>query len=264
MKSMIMNKDNIYSLQNIENYRNTLDSDISNIVKKYSQLIIEYFKFIKENIKITKSKFLNFIIIRGLDTITNVFLYILYFTKNTELTYFHCQKSYYFYIEFVGQISEEEKTFLQLTTRDATIYVYKKTIYEINNELKKINDVMTNDFREKLDIIKIYINLYQIYLLKMINSDDTSMLNIEYLLKIYDKLNNITNKTKLIILEGVIEKLYNKINDDKLFFDVNYLLIKKFLKNQEILKNSLKKINSEEFDNKLLETPEKVVSWIIG
>ena len=128
MKSMIMNKDNIYSLQNIENYRNTLDSDISNIVKKYSQLIIEYFKFIKENIKITKSKFLNFIIIRGLDTITNVFLYILYFTKNTELTYFHCQKSYYFYIEFVGQISEEEKTFLQLTTRDATIYVYKKTI----------------------------------------------------------------------------------------------------------------------------------------
>jgi hypothetical protein len=259
-----MNKDNIYSLQNIENYRNTLDSDISNIVKKYSQLIIEYFKFIKENIKITKSKFLNFIIIRGLDTITNVFLYILYFTKNTELTYFHCQKSYYFYIEFVGQISEEEKTFLQLTTRDATIYVYKKTIYEINNELKKINDVMTNDFREKLDIIKIYINLYQIYLLKMINSDDTSMLNIEYLLKIYDKLNNITNKTKLIILEGVIEKLYNKINDDKLFFDVNYLLIKKFLKNQEILKNSLKKINSEEFDNKLLETPEKVVSWIIG
>ena len=39
---------------------------------------------------------------------------------------------------------------------------------------------MTNDFREKLDIIKIYINLYQIYLLKIINSDDTSMLNIEY------------------------------------------------------------------------------------
>jgi len=264
MKSMIMNKDNIYSLQNIENYRNTLDSDISNIVKKYSQLIIEYFKFIKENIKITKSKFLNFIIIRGLDTITNVFLYILYFTKNIELTYFHCQKSYYFYIEFVGQISEEEKTFLQLTTRDATIYVYKKTIYEINNELKKINDVMTNDFREKLDIIKIYINLYQIYLLKIINSDDTSMLNIEYLFKICDKLNNITNKTKLIILEGVIEKLYNKINDDKLFFDVNYLLIKKFLKNQEILKNSLKNINLEDFDNKLLETPEKVVSWIIG
>ena len=259
-----MNKDNIYSLQNSENYKNVLDSDISNIMKKYSQLIIEYFNFIKENIKITKLKFLTFIIIRGLDTITNVFLYILYFTKNIELTYFHCQKSYYFYVEFVGQISEEEKTFLQLTTRDATTYVYKKTIYEISNEQKKINDIISSDFKEKLDLIKTHINLYQTYLLKIIKSENINKLNLEYLSKIYDKLSILTDKSKLSILENVTDKIFSKIHDNNLFIEISYLLVKKFVKNQEILKNSIKKIDSNEFNSKLSETPEKIVTWIIS
>ena len=107
------------------------------LTKIYGDLIIEYSHFISENIKVKNSSFSRFIIIRGLDTITNVFLHILNATKNIELTYFHCQKSFYFYVEFVGQISDEEKSFLQLTSRDATTYVYKKTVFDINSEFKK-------------------------------------------------------------------------------------------------------------------------------
>jgi hypothetical protein len=265
MKGDFINKDNIYSLKNNDNYKNYLDCDICIIVEKYSQLIIEYINFIKENIKITKLPMFNFIFIRGLDTITNVFLFILYSTKNIELTYFHCQKSYYFYIEFVGQITEEEKTFLQLTTRDATNYVYKKTIYEINNEYKKnSNNEKLQEFREKLDIIKIYINLFQTYLLKNINSFDSNTINIEYLSKIYEKLTKLSDKSKIKNLEYITEKIYNKVDDNKLFNEINLLLIKKIIKNPEILKNSVKKIDSEEFDNKLLETPSKIVLWIIS
>ena len=170
MKSVtISTKDNNYSLQNGENYKNETLLDTDEAVQKYSELIIEYFKFVMENIKIKNSNFSKFIIIRGLDTITNVFLNILYFTKNVDLTYFHSQKSYYFYVEFVSQISDDEKMFLQLTSRDATTYVYKKTVFEINNEFKKINENVTNDFKVKLDIIKSYINLYQTYMLKIIH-----------------------------------------------------------------------------------------------
>ena len=143
MKSVtIVTKDNNYSLQNVENYKNETIFDTNEAIQKYSELIIEYFKFVMENIKIKSSNFSKFIIIRGLDTITNVFLHILYFTKNVDLTYFHSQKSYYFYVEFVSQISDDEKMFLQLTSRDATTYVYKKTIFEINNEFKKINETL--------------------------------------------------------------------------------------------------------------------------
>lgn len=126
-----------YSLHNNENYKKELEPEISDVVIKISELFIDYFKFITENIKLKKTNFSRFIVTRGLDTIINVFNHILLYTKNLDVTYFHCQKAFYLYVEFVGQISEDEKMFLQLSSRDASTYVYKKTIFEINNETKE-------------------------------------------------------------------------------------------------------------------------------
>ena len=137
---IIIDKEANFSLHNNENYRKELEPEIRDILKKISELFINYFKFITGNIKLTKSNFSRFIITRGLDTIINVFNNILFYTKNLDLTYFHCQKAFYFYVEFVGQISEDEKMILQLTSRDATTYVYKKTIFELNNYIRKNNE----------------------------------------------------------------------------------------------------------------------------
>jgi hypothetical protein len=265
MKSTISNKENNYSFQNSENYRKDFNCNISEIIEKYSELIIEYFKFIMENIKIKNSCLTKFIIIRGLDTITNVFLNILYFTKNVDLTYFHSQKSYYFYVEFVGQITDDEKTFLQLTSRDATSYVYKKTIFDVSNELKVLNENTSDEFREKMDTIKSFINLYQIYMLKIIQSDKIDVTYISDLSKLYGKLINLTYKSKIVLLENIVDKLYNKISDTNKFFEINHLLVKKFLKKQEIFSHILKKIDLEEFQDKLLtETNDKFINWILA
>jgi hypothetical protein len=258
------NKDNNYSLQNVENYKKEFNCNVSEIVEKYSELIIEYFKFIMENIKIKNSKLAKFIIIRGLDTITNVFLHILYFTKNIDLSYFHSQKSYYFYVEFVSQISDDEKMFLQLTSRDATTYVYKKTVFDINNEFKKQYENVTIEFKEKMNIIKSYINLYQIYLVKIIQSENIDVSYLLNLNKLCEKINNLTNKSKIFILENIADKFYDKnLNIDK-FFEINSLLVKKFLKNQEIIKNAVKKFDLEEFNDKLfLESSDKFITWFL-
>ena len=262
MKSAISHKDNNYSLNNSENYRKTLDCGLGEVTKIYGDLLIEYSNFISENIKVKNSSFSRFIIIRGLDTITNVFLHILNATKNIDLTYFHCQKSFYFYVEFVGQISDEEKSFLQLTSRDATTYVYKKTVFDINTEFKKQNELDTDDFRVKMDIIKSYVNLYQTYLLKTIKSETQNMKDLDCVIKIYDKLNNLHNKSSIVILENITEKLFYKIEDLNKFYELCSLIVKKFVKNQEILKNANKKLNSDEFNDKLLESPDKFVSWL--
>ena len=264
MKSVISNKDNNYSLQNSENYRKEFNCNLSEIIEKYSELVIEYFKFIMENIKIKNITLSKFIIIRGLDTITNVFLNILYFTKNIDLTYFHSQKSYYFYVEFVGQISDDEKTFLQLTSKDATTYVYKKTIFDVNNELKKQNENVSEEFKIKMDIIKSYINVYQIYLLKIIQSDNIKTSYIENLTKLSNKLINLINKSKIFLLESIVDKLYNKIADINKFFEINHLLVKRFMKNPELFYNFEKKINLEEFDVKLEESSDKFINWFIS
>jgi len=262
MKSFA-NKEINYSLHNNENYKKELDSEITDVVQKISQLFIDYFKFITENIKLKKSTFSRFIIVRGLDTIINVFNYILLYTKNVDLVYFHCQKAFYFYVEFVGQISEDEKMFLQLTSRDATTYVYKKTIFEINSDLKKNNEEISDYTRLKLDIINIYIDLYKTLLLKLINDDFTHVKNLENIELIYKKLNGLTNKSNLKNLNQIIEFLYYRIENSEYFFDVCLLLIKKFIKNQEQINNCIDKFLSDEFKDKLEDTPEKFVAWFM-
>jgi hypothetical protein len=179
------------------------------------------------------------------------------------LAYFHCQKAFYFYVEFVGQISEDEKMFLQLTSRDATTYVYKKTIFEINPELKKNNEEVSDYTRLKLDIINIYIDLYKTLLLKVINNDFTNVKNLENIELIYKKLNGLTNKSKLKDLNQIIEHLFYRIENAEYFFDVCVLLVKKFTKNQEHINNCLDKFLSEEFNDKLDDTSEKFVAWFM-
>lgn len=262
MKSLA-NKEMNYSLHNSENYKKELESEISDVVEKISQLFVDYFKFITENIKLKKTNFSRFIITRGLDTIINVLNFILLYTKNLDVMYFHCQKAFYFYVEFVGQISEDEKMFLQLSSRDASTYVYKKTIFDINIELKKNNEEVSDYTRLKLDIVNIYIDVYKTLLLKIINDDFTNTENLEKIEFIYKKLNTLNDKTKLKLLNGIIEKLYYSIDSCEYFLNICVLLIKKFVKNQDILNNCLSNFLSENFKDKLEESPDKFVAWFM-
>jgi len=263
MKSFA-NKEINYSLHNSENYKKELDTEITDVVEKISQLFIDYFKFITENIKLKKSTFSRFIIIRGLDTIVNVFNYILLYTKNIDLVYFHCQKAFYFYVEFVGQISEDEKMFLQLTSRDATTYVYKKTIFEIDNNMKKNNEEVSDYTRLKIDIINLYIDLYKTLLFKIINDDFTNIKNLENIEVIYKKLNGLTNKTNLKHINQIIELLCNRIENSEYFFDVCVLLVKKITKNQELINTCFNKFLSEDFIDKLEDTSDKFAAWFMS
>ena len=271
MKNTTVNKDLNYSLHNVENYKKELNTSVNEVIQKYVNLLIEYYKFIIENIKIKNIHFSRFIIIRGTDTITNVFLNLLLYTKNIDLTYFHCQKSFYFYVEFVGQISEDEKMFLQLTSRDASTYVYKKTIFEINNEFKKMNNVMTNTTREKFELINIYTSLYKNFLLKIIDKNDFSKNEelLELIEETVDKLNSLNGNqikmSKLQLLEKVVDKILNNIENVNRFFEINQVLIKKFVKNNNILDNCEKKILSEEFDDKINnDANDKFINWLLN
>jgi hypothetical protein len=267
MKTNI-SKENNFLLTNLENYKKDLEYDLSEITNKYAQLIIEYTHFIYENIKIKNKSFSKFIIIRGLDTITHVFTYILYFTKNLEVTYYHCQKSFYFYIEFVGQITEEDKIFLQLTTRDATMYVYKKTIFDINNEFKKQNANNSKEIRDKIEIIDIYIKLFQTYLLKLIQVDTIEIEKMSHIINLTDKLNKLNklvDKTKINSLEVLTETLFYKIEDVDTFFEINHLIVTQFLKNPDIIEKAKNNIILDIFDEKLLESDnKKFVEWLLS
>jgi hypothetical protein len=255
-----------YSLYNNENYNKDLDYEISEITEKLSELLIDYLKFIIENIKLKKTNFSKFIIIRGLDTIINIFNYMLLYTKNIDVTYFHCQKAFYFYVEFVGQISEDEKIFLQLSSRDATIYVYKKTIYEISSEFRKNNEQITLKMKQKLDIINSYIEINKTVILKLINNEFMSIEKqntVEKIIKNINKL-NIKDITKIKKLNDIIEHLYYKTVKDDYFFEVCENLIKKLSKNDDNISKYCNKLICDDFNDKIKEPSELFISWFMN
>lgn len=263
MKSQV-NPENIYSLHNVDNFKKELDINVNDGMNKYTDLVIEYLKFIYENIKVQNLTYSKFIVIRGLETITNVFSIILFYTKNIELTYFQCQKSFYYYIEFISQISEEQHTFLQLNSRDAITYVYKKTVFEINHDLKKNMLPLTKENIKKFDLINEYIKIYKIILLKIINTETKFNQNyINNFQILCNKLNNIKiDIDNLYTLESLIVILDNKINSIDNFFEIFLLYLKKINKKIYIIKKIKEKKYVEDFNLYLEESSDKFIYWL--
>ena len=112
-----------YSLYNSDNYKPTISSSIEEIQHTYNLIIAEYGKLNKMN----TSKYV-FITERGLDTISHVFILLLFYTKNLNMTYYHSQKAFYYYIEFIEQITGDTNC-LKLNSTDEMMFVYKKTIF---------------------------------------------------------------------------------------------------------------------------------------
>lgn len=54
MKTNSNNSNTNFSLQNIENYKKNLDLNLSEIMEKYSQIVIEYLKYIMKTIDFKK------------------------------------------------------------------------------------------------------------------------------------------------------------------------------------------------------------------
>lgn len=246
-----------YSLKNLKNYKNSIDHTINDVVNIYAKLIIEYTKFSYETIKINKHLYFKYILLRGLNTITHIFNILLYNTKNINLTYYHCQKSYYYYIEFISQITNVQHSFLQLNSKDAIMYVYKQTLFELNHDLNKINDKDV----EKFSQLTTYINLLNICVECTIKNDIRFYQN-DFINQLEKTLNKITLlsynnlNSFIILLEYISQK---EIELDKIF-DIIHLVIKKNKHQGTFIE---KKIQDSNFDSYIIKSPDAFVNWLL-
>lgn len=249
MKNKCGNELTIY---NMECYNTEIDADTNEIVIKLHELLIEFIGFITENIKLKNLKIYKFIIIRGLNTVTNVFNHLLLYTKNLNLTCLYSQKAYYYYIEFISQITDDDNIFLQLTSRDTMVYVYKKTIYCIPKEIQMniSNSIHSEKTNEILNIYNLYVHLYENILIKIIHDGE---LNSEIITKlenlfIFTELSNY-NMMTIDYMNDVVNNLCNKIKEVDYFIDICWFVIKyiqefQYMNTQEELNQKIKKINN--------------------
>jgi hypothetical protein len=189
----------LYSLENSNNIYEEENYSVFDILEKYKSLCIQYLSFIIDNIRTNNNNINNnynkYIILRGLDTISNIFNILLNYSKNLNMTYYICQKGYYYYVEFIEQITNHLDFNLQLSSRDACMYVYKKTIFEMNNNSRKNikSSPVYEKTTKKIDFIKNII--YEIVRhFDYISNKDLIMYNLDsiYLQIVNSKLNDET------------------------------------------------------------------------
>lgn len=140
-------------------YKDNLEMTVNEIIAVYAGIIRDYYKSISAEHYCSR-----FIVLRGVDTVTTVFNHIIYYTRNIELAISYSEKAYLFYIEFISQISDAEKLFLKLSSRDAAVYVFNKTIAEINYTMAKPNEETEQKyilFNKTANVIKTLILKYE-------------------------------------------------------------------------------------------------------
>lgn len=224
-----------YSLSNVENYKPNFQSSIQDILTKFVSVIIEYMKFMSEKIKMKNKPYYQFIFERGVETVIHVFTNILFYTKNLDLAFYHSQKAYYFYIEFIEQISDENVTFLQLSSRDAILFVYKKTIFEINQDYKKTMPELSIDNKNIITTMDSYIFIYKniiFYIISFLDFNYTN--NISYIDKCCADLKTLTDDfNRLKSKKSHLECIYlftNLLVDKQIKLTVFFKLILEFTK----------------------------------
>jgi hypothetical protein len=260
-----MNKESNYSLEYIDNFNDELEDDVNSIIQRIADLFIDYFKFTVNNINLKKNSSSRFIIIKGLDIMINVFNHILFYTKNVELTYFHCQKTFYYYAEFIDPNSDNENTYLRSSSRDASLFIYERTIFELNITNKDKYETISDSTKNKLDIIQSYINIYKIIMFKLINNDFFNTEKLLFIENIYNKLAALNYEcVNSKLLNDIMSKLYERINNDDYFFNVSMLIVKQLEKKQTSLENCNELIMNEDFIDKLQEQPNKFVKWLLN
>jgi hypothetical protein len=165
------------------------------ILEKYTSLIFEYLLFFFDKIKYAKKRqtYFKYIFERGFDTVTSVFTGMLLNTKNVDLSLYHGQKSLYFYIEFIEQISDAQNSFLQLSSRDAVMFVYKRTIFELNKDMVKTpTNTNANANAITMTLLNTYAGLIKGYAALFVASADDCIPSInEYIVNMRAVVNEI-------------------------------------------------------------------------
>ena len=190
-------------ISNTDNYNQDFEfSDTKTYVGRYVELINEYMLYVVENMIIQDDAYLLFSIQRGVETIMHCFKFLLMYTKNLELTIYQCKKALYYYIEFIGQISDVSlhHSYLQLNSKDATLFVYKKTIFDINNVYRK-NFIQSNNDKQFLNSISNIIVLFNVTLFHLLQKERLK----------YSKKESIIHFA-IARATSITDKLFNKNN----------------------------------------------------
>ena len=273
-----ISKNDKNNILNKKNYNISLNNTIYyNSINIYINIGNQCVKYLLSNLKTTNSEYLNFIINRGLKTLENVQNFLFMYTKNDKLIEHHLEKAYLYYVEFVTQIGEDSNSFIKLNSKDATLFVYKKTIYDIEQDYRKNMNINPKDDIYIKKMIQ-FTNIYNTILSNIIHIGMNDIESKEDKLKIYMKYNKNFGKIITNIYNIFSNKDFKNFTQIIKIFDediVEYVCVEKYIKLLTLFTNKYIKteLSYANFDKKthdinkkiyIQNTPLKYVNWIFN
>lgn len=172
-------------IKNIEHYNDTVDTSLFNVCMKVVSITNYYILYANET-SFTDTVFTD----KGIDVILNVFAMILLYTKNIELTVEYTNNSIYYFIEYVNQISNKNTdfVFVNLTLKDAVLYVYRKSIFELDSDQRK-DYVPKMDEHVFFDLVSQFITVYSVILKSFVGNANYGGLDADSLKTYLYKIN---------------------------------------------------------------------------
>ena len=119
-----------------ENYKDGTSVKWAQLFTSFCGKLLACIGNCRESIQMSVPTYNDFIITRAIETLSSLFLILFLYSGNESLTIDHIEKGSYLYVEFLGQIAQEGNMFLGLSSRDASLFLLKKTIYEIPQEVR--------------------------------------------------------------------------------------------------------------------------------
>lgn len=269
-----MNSD--FNISNFKNFNSEFESlDVHDVIDKFTLVINEFLLCTSQNIIVQNEKYLLFIIQRGLETLKHCFKILFMYTKNLDLTLHHCKKAYCYYVEFIGQIGDDNNSYLQLNSKDATLFVYKKTIFEIDNEFKKKFNMEAYENQYINLISNIFECYYEVitYILfneQQIKNKKETVINfsIQKTNKIIEKIYKKKESSKININDvNTIKFFITSLQDFKLdnikYISICDLFVKRLNKTEINIESIQKKIHRNDCSDILDKySPLKFVNWL--
>jgi hypothetical protein len=264
-------EEQLFNICDTENYNKVYDiSSTNEASQKIINLLLNFVEYINQQQKVDYIKnYDKFIINRGLKTISHCFEMLLLYTKNINLALFNSKKAYIYYVEFIGQIGYNNHSFLKLNSVDAMLFVYKKTVFEIDN-LNRKNYVENPTEKKYFNFLSTNINLFLLLFNTIINDKQQKNIMNEKETYANEEINN-SKKTINDLLKKyckIISNIYkvddtidnNNANIENIYYFIEYLE-KNYTISNDLLLNIIsifvkkikkKKITRTQIHNKIM------------
>lgn len=208
-----------------------INENFNDIIFNYQLIIYNYTKNFYTNIhNYNNLDYYEKIYTHGLNVIQNIFNIASVYLCNISDVNNICEKGYIYFIEFINQlgINNYSESNIELSLKDAILFCYKKTIFNLD----KTNENVNNNEKKIFYILNTYIflinninlivnrNLYNLFAYNTYqietNVDNILLINNNIINKVIKKINNTLNfnstLNRLNYIDTILNNLLNIIN----------------------------------------------------